>query len=133
MFENELNKLIELYNSNQVDAFKSQFEMMKENFPTKIDDIVGAINEATQQYNKKVDAELEEMTLKVRLAEITEVVSLSYIAKHYFNRTRNWLYQRINGNIVAGKPAKFTEEEIKKLQFAINDIGHKLQNFQISL
>ncbi len=132
-FEIELNKLIELYNSKQVENFKSQYELLKENFPTKVDIVANALKESVSVYKKKFDTDLEEVNLKVRLLEVTEVVSLSYIAKHYFNRTRNWLYQRINGNIVKGKPAKFTEDEIQKLQFAINDIGRKLQDFQISM
>ncbi len=132
-FEIELNNLIEFYNSKQVDKFKSQDEIMRNNFPAKVDVMANALKEAISLYEKKFDADVEEVNLKVRLLEVTEVVSLSYIAKHYFNRTRNWLYQRINGNIVKGKPARFTEEEIQKLQFAINDIGRKLQDFQISM
>jgi hypothetical protein len=63
--------------------------------------------------------------------EVTKVVSLSYIAKNYFNRTRQWLYQKINGNIVNGRPVKFTQEEIDTLNFAIHDISRKLSSITI--
>ena len=54
-----------------------------------------------------------------------------YIAKTYFNKSRQWLYQRINGNIVNGKQASFTKEEIDILNHALNDIGNRLINTRI--
>lgn len=45
----------------------------------------------------------EEAILRDKLGELPEAISFSYIAKKYFGKSRNWLYQRINGNIVNGK------------------------------
>ena len=42
----------------------------------------------------------EEAILRDKLGELPEAISFSYIAKKYFGKSRNWLYQRINGNIV---------------------------------
>ncbi|MDR3062484.1 MAG: DUF5053 domain-containing protein [Dysgonamonadaceae bacterium] len=53
--------------------------------------------------------------------------------KTYFNKSDAWLYQRINGNVVNGKPAYFTHQEIEKLKFALNDISKKLSSLSISL
>ena len=48
---------------------------------------------------------------KEQLKEVSEIVSMSYIAQKYFNKNRTWLYQKINGNLKNGKPAKFSDLE----------------------
>ena len=47
------------------------------------------------------------------MKDILPIISLLYIAKTYFGKTKEWLYQRVNGNIAKGKPAKFTDEKSK--------------------
>lgn len=73
------------------------------------------------------------LRVKEQLGEITQFVSMSYIAKNYFNKTKSWLSQRINGNEVNGKPAQFTPEEIDTFNGAISDLSHKLAEFRVSL
>ena len=73
----------------------------------------------------------EKIELKEQLKEVAEIVSLSYIAKKYFNKSRTWLYQRINGNLVHNKPAQFTNNELDILKFAIKDISNKLGSLSI--
>lgn len=75
---------------------------------------------------------LEELTIKIQLQEVSEIVSLSWIAKKYFGKTKNWLYQRINGNIVNGKPCRFTNEEIETFNHALKDISKKTGSLSIS-
>lgn len=58
---------------------------------------------------------------------------MSYIAKNYFNKTKSWLSQRINGNDVNGRPARFTPEEIDTLNKAFSDLSQKLGAFRVSL
>lgn len=52
-----------------------------------------------------------------------QAINLSYIAKRYFNKDRSWLSQRLNGSIVNGKPATFTEDELRILSESLSDIG----------
>jgi len=68
-----------------------------------------------------------------RLGEITKMVSMAYIAKTYFNKSRSWLAQKLNGNIVNGKPSQFTDDEIKTLRFALNDMSSKLSSMSVAL
>ena len=77
---------------------------------------------------EKGDKMIAEETEHIRqqLGEVPEILSMSYIAKTYFGKSRTWLYQRINGNNVNGKPAYFTRSERKQLQDALHDIGEKL-------
>ena len=70
--------------------------------------------------------EAESEHIRQQLGDVPDILSMSYIAKNYFGKSRTWLYQRINGNNVNGKPAYFTRSERKQLQDALHDIGKKL-------
>lgn len=94
-------------------------------------EIAGFISERLAGTDKRID-ELEERTVKMQMQEVSEMISLSYLAKHYFNKSRSWLYQRLNGNTVNGKPARFTEEELTTLNNALKDISEKLGSLSIS-
>lgn len=91
-----------------------------------------AFNEAliaeARELLEKGDRMMEEEVNDIRrsLGDITQIINMSYIAKHYFGKSRTWLYQRINGNIVNGKPVFFTIAERKQLQETLRDIGKKL-------
>lgn len=75
-----------------------------------------------------INNRIEELKMLVDLADVTEIVSISYIAKKYFNKSRAWLAQRINGNIVNGKPAQFSSDELRTLKTALEDISLKMQD-----
>ncbi len=68
----------------------------------------------------------KDLSVKVRLGEVLPILPMSYIAEHYFQKTKSWFYQRLNGNIVNGKPAQFTEKEIETLNFALQDLSKRL-------
>ena len=127
---------------NRIDELKKSFCEAKSD---KDRDIVDAkmqklINE---DIDKFADAMIEsaketadkatELVLKQRMQDVIPAISLVYIAKTYFNKSDTWLYQRINGNVVNGKPANFTSQEMEKLKFALNDISKKLGSLSISL
>ena len=76
---------------------------------------------------------VQEQRMAERLGEITDMVSMAYIAKTYFKKSRSWLAHKLNGNIVNGKPSQFTEEELKTLRFALNDMASKLRVMSDSL
>ena len=78
-------------------------------------------------------AEMEEMTYRLQMGEVLEIVNLSYIAKKYFGRTQSWLSQRINGCIVNGKKATFTESEINTLNSALSDIANILGSHSVRI
>lgn len=77
-------------------------------------------------------AKADELILREQLKDVLPIISLAYIAKTYFNKTRQWLYQRINGSLVNGKPARFTPEEIETLNNALKDIGNRLASIHVS-
>jgi hypothetical protein len=131
----ELEKLKAFYNdSSKTEDFKKQIIYLREKFTSKdeLNKIDACIKDLANESINRTNEFIKDIEVRVQLMEVTEVVSLSYIAKNYFNKTRQWLYQKINGNVVNGKPAKFTPEEINRLNFAIHDISKKLGSITIS-
>lgn len=74
----------------------------------------------------KVLAEGSEMIARAKLGDVSEAISFSFIAKKYFGKSRGWLMQKVNGNMVNGKQAAFTEEERKQFRSALKDISRQL-------
>lgn len=95
------------------------------------DDAPGVVTAALENI-REINAEAAEIVLREQLKDILPAVSLAYIAKTYFSKTRQWLYQRINGASVNGKPARFTQEEIEILNCALKDIGNRLTSLRVS-
>jgi hypothetical protein len=71
-------------------------------------------------------AELKENIVKEKMSCILPLISVSYLSRKYFNRSPQWFYQRLNRNIVNGKPSKFTEKEIQILNDALQDISKEI-------
>ncbi len=91
-----------------------------------------AFAEAMVECMRETNRELDKLLVKDQLEKISKIISVSYLAKNYFKKTPQWFYQRLNENLVNGKPAKFTEEEIKTLNFALQDISKKIGSVSIS-
>ena len=132
--QEELNKIKPLIGKNN-EAFEKQINLLFENFQSEEEKetITNFIMSELNESGEKIDNFIEETKIKMQLFEVSKIISLSYIAKKYFNKTRTWLYQKINGSIVNGKPAKFTSEEINTLNFALQDISKKIGSTIISL
>lgn len=72
--------------------------------------------------------ELIDNVLRSKLDGIYESVSWSYIARTYFNKSRAWLSQRINGLMIHGKEVQFTHSEKQTLLQALRDISGKIEH-----
>lgn len=129
----ELEKLKEYYFGSDQEKFQKHYLYVCDKFPGEKEQIDNYLASVIDGSIKRIDDFIEETKVKMQLMEVTEIVSLSYIAKNYFHRTRTWLYQKINGNTINGKPATFTKEEINTLNHAIQDISKKLGSTVISL
>ncbi len=85
---------------------------------------IKAVLEGVKANNEELDAR----RIREKLGNVPEAISMSYIAKNYFGKTKTWLYQRLNGNKVNGKEARFTENEARQLQDALHDLGRRLSS-----
>lgn len=91
----------------------------------------GVASAAIEQVKETIDR-IETTIVRQQMESILPFISLSYMAKKYFNKSRQWLYQRINGSTVNGKMARFTRQEIEILNHALKDMGHKLLSTELS-
>lgn len=80
---------------------------------------------------EEASAQLKEIDLAIELAEVSKYVSLAAVAKAYFGKSRMWLYQRIKGYNINGKPAQLTDAQRKELSRALRDISQNI--YQVSL
>jgi hypothetical protein len=106
-------------------ALDIQFEALAKEDPE------GFENAVKESARKTLD-DAKILRIKEQMIEISDIISMSYIAKNYFNKTKGWLSQRVNGHEVNGKPVKFVPEELDTLNFALQDIAAKIGAFRIS-
>lgn len=84
------------------------------------------IGKISENMKEAADMAREELAVRHKISGIAEAVSLSYIAKTYFGKSRGWLMQKVNGNIVNGKKAGFTPAESRQMREALQDLSEKL-------
>ena len=73
------------------------------------------------------------LAIREQLAPILKMVSMAYVAKTYFGKSKEWLYQRINGNLVNGKPASLTDAELAQFKGALCDLADRIRRVADSL
>lgn len=135
--KNELKVLKEIMKSDsptKVIDFQKKVDEINKLYPSEKDGDI--IADFVMQYYAEIGSELNqvrnELTVRQQLADISGFISLSYIAKNYFGKSKQWLNNKINGCIVNGKPSKFTEDEKERLNYALNDLSKKLGSIRIS-
>lgn len=125
--------------------FVSSENIDMEAFTRKIDQEIASKNEVERKqfvdaFNVESKAAVERaekigryVDIKVKLADILDIVSMSYIAEKYFKKSRSWFSQRLNNHKRNGIPVSFTDEELDILSNALDDIGQKLRNVARSI
>jgi len=101
---------------------ESDKEKVREEFSAELNDTL-----------KEADELMRRTDAALAVSEIAKYVSLSKIANDYFGKSKEWLYQRIKGYLVNGKPAAFTEEERKRLSAALEDVSRKVHETSLKL
>lgn len=89
-------------------------------------------NGARQSINEARDI-VKAVEIRQTLEKVLPFASMSYIAQHYFGKTRQWLYQRINGSTINGKPANFTIDELNTLSMALSELGDIMKDTSRSI
>lgn len=127
----ELNELKVLFTkgAEYEDQFTEKLEYIKATFVSESEKAL--INEAIEKMMDTVENNLNELSVRIQLAEVEGFLNLAYIAKHYFGKSKNWLYQRLNGYLVNGKQAKFNEKEIEIFNRALSDMSMKLGSLRV--
>jgi len=126
------NRIDELINLGIKDpaAFEKEIDVLAQK--TKTDKKLK--NELKKEFKESLDRkgkEIDELAVKVQLQQISDIINMSYIAKTYFGKSRQWLNHRVNGAIVNGKPAQFTGKQIKTLNTALQDISKQIGSVSV--
>ena len=100
------------------DEVRRQMNILKSIDPKAFAVAVGYMAKNTEQ-------KVKELTMSEKLGEITDMVSMAYIAKAYFGKSRSWLAHKMNGNIVNGKTSQFSPDELAILRTALQDMSKK--------
>ena len=128
--KDEIRKLKDAFCNATTDSERAIIDdKIRELINQDADEFSIAMVDAAKETSERVNA----LAIKQKMKDVIPAISLVYIAKTYFNKTDAWLYQRINGNIVNGKPATFTEKELSTMRFALQDLSHKLGSLSTSL
>jgi len=123
----EFNRLMSQAGKENEGKVLEEFAKKYENDPVAKAKISNLIKDGIAASGKRI----ENLSVKLQLQEASEMLNLSYIATHYFQKTKSWLSQRINSHIVNGKPAKFTEDEMKTFNLALKDMGKKIGSISV--
>lgn len=128
----EIQELKERYVNATTDKEREEINKQMSELRNKDNEaFANAMLQTAKDTTEKANNLLKKVRKREQLESVLPILPLSYIAKEYFNKSRQWLYQRINGNIVNGKPAQFTEKETEILNFAIQDISKKIGSISI--
>lgn len=90
-----------------------------------------------EAFNDFMDSGLAEIKNDVdRLREQMEdkysLLPIAYIARHYFGKSRAWLYQRLNGNEVRGKVYTLNAEQKDTFNNAVQDIARQISSVHLA-
>jgi len=134
--QKELDNLKRYMGGKNEDAFKKQADYINANITSEsdqkaIDEFMSELLSGISVKTEELIQEAESILVREQLKEVSEIVSMSYIAQKYFNKNRTWLYQKINGNLKNGKPAKFSDSEMQTFNFALKDISSKIGSIAI--
>jgi hypothetical protein len=76
--------------------------------------------------------EMEDSIIRIRDIDgvkIFDALNCAYISERFFNRSRSWIAQRLNNNVVNGKPVSFTADELFKLRTALKVLASEITHF----
>jgi hypothetical protein len=70
---------------------------------------------------------MAEVTVKEKLRDILAEINYGQLCMQYFHKSPTWLYNKINRNIVNGKPSDFSQEELAMLKEALCNLSDRIK------
>lgn len=107
-------------------AVAREMEALKEQDPQAFAEAIESLITSTAQ-------KVEELTMAEKMGEVVQMVSMAYIARTYFGKSRSWLAHKMNGNIVNGRIASFSDDERATFRRALTDMSEKLGSLGVSI
>jgi len=75
----------------------------------------------------------DSISIRIQLAQVSQYVSLAYIAEQYFGKSRQWLNNKLKGNLCNGKRSYLSPEEIQKLSSALVEISDEIKTAALKI
>ena len=108
-------------------------ELMDSMNETELEALTAGIIHDFERMHKEAGDIQRTLTIRQQMEPILHYISVSSLAKDYFGKSTSWFYQKLNGNVIRGKTASFTEAEIQTLNLALKEIGAKLVNLSVTI
>lgn len=120
------------------ELWKKSSESERAGVDSQLSDLMDSMNDAEHKLLvhevsedfKRMRQEARDIRITVTARELLKpilpYVSVTALAKEYFGKSASWFYQRLNGNLVHGKAAAFTDAELNTLADALKDVAGKL-------
>lgn len=126
------DKISQLKEQYRVAKTQADFDRIEQEMDALASQDNKAFSEAMVALAHETAKEAATLAVRRQLEKILPMISVAYIAKTYFGKSKEWLYQRINGNTVNGKPATFTPKELDILNNALQSMGNLLLDTHVS-
>ena len=84
-------------------------------------------------FDAKAKTSIENISIRIELAQLSQYVSLAYIAEQYFGKSRQWLNNKLKGNLCNGKRSYLSPEEIQKLSSALVEISDEIKTAALKI
>jgi hypothetical protein len=68
----------------------------------------------------------QNVSVKQKMSDILLDISLAKISMKYFDKSRSWLYHKLDGIDCDGKPTDFSAEEKEQLRNALKDLSNRI-------
>lgn len=107
-------------------------ELLDSLTPEEVEALEQGVSDDLANIHQRAEELADVITIRNQMNNILPIISVSYLAKHYFGKSTSWFYQRLNGNEVHGRVCRFTKEEIETLNNALKDIGNKISTLSLS-
>ena len=115
----DIKKIIAEYHQSSDDRKKGIETLLEHSFnslsETEQAEVQQTFLECLDNKLREADNLIREVNLKFELEHISKYVSIAYIAKRFFGKSRQWFNNRLKENIVNGKPVKFSSTELTLL------------------
>lgn len=75
----------------------------------------------------------QNVSVKQKMSDILLDISVAKISMKYFEKSRSWLYHKLDGIDGNGKPTDFSIEEKEQLRKALKDLSNRISTCAESL
>ena len=119
MSDTEFDQLLDNYLEDKTDSEKEQIGV------AVLETQVSKLNEI-----KQIDNEIKFIE---QLDGLEKYLNMSQLSKDYFGKQKTWLYNRLHGWNVHGKPAKFTIAERKQFSDMLISLSDNMKNVALKI